>query len=347
MPGSAPASDADQLLARRAAVLALLRQAGDGRLSGQEIAQQLGISRTAVSNHIAALRREGYRIDSATRVGYDMSQSADLPLPWEVCPLLTGGFRQVTGGAETGSTNDDALDLARKGAPEGTVVLAARQTKGRGRLGRTWKSPEGGLYASYVLRPQAPLERVSALSLVVALAVADALERFGVPGVRLKWPNDLLLFDDEGAEMGKVAGILLEMSAQMDGVEYVIPGIGLNVNRPVDVPVIDDGGRRQAAYVSDRIDAVPRLAELAAAQIDCLAARYQAWKSAGCSFAPSRDEYVERLSTLGQDVRVVAMGGEVLASGIVIGIDDLGRLLVRDEDGTIAPVTAGEVSLRG
>ena len=184
-----------QSCARRAAVLACLRRAGEGAVSGQEIANELGVSRVAVSNHIAALRESGYEIESATRRGYRLLSSPDLPFPFEVYPKIQGRFVQVVGGDVTESTNEDAKALARGGADEGAVVLAARQTRGKGRLGRTWQSPEGGLYASYVLRPSAPPVAVSSLSLVVALGVIDALESFGITGARVKWPNDVLLFD--------------------------------------------------------------------------------------------------------------------------------------------------------
>lgn len=336
-----------QSCARRAAVLACLRRAGEGAVSGQEIANELGVSRVAVSNHIAALRESGYEIESATRRGYRLLSSPDLPFPFEVYPKIQGRFVQVVGGDVTESTNEDAKALARGGADEGAVVLAARQTRGKGRLGRTWQSPEGGLYASYVLRPSAPPVAVSSLSLVVALGVIDALESFGITGARVKWPNDVLLFDAAGAELGKAAGILLEMAAQIEQVEFVVAGVGLNVHRPEEAIELKDGGRHAAAYLSDVLDEMPSLAELAARQIDCLQARYDAWVENGFKVISCKDEYEQRLAIMGQEVSVSRMDGSLIARGIVLGIDDVGRLLVRAEDGECIPVAAGEVTLRG
>ena len=133
--------------------------------------------------------------------------------------LRSGLWTDLSGGGETGSTNDDARALARAGAEQGTVVLASRQIAGRGRLGRTWESPEGGAYLSAVLRPAVSPSDVSSLALVIALGVAEALEGLGLtPSV--KWPNDVLV---DGA---KLAGVLLEMAAEADRVDWVVVGVG-------------------------------------------------------------------------------------------------------------------------
>ena len=315
----------------RSDVLGALRAAGDAGLSGEMLATRLGVSRVAVSKHVSALRELGYAIEAAPGRGYLLLSAPDQPLPAEVHQLLhTGFWTRLEGGGHTGSTNDDARALAVAGAPEGTVVLASRQTAGRGRLGRAWVSPEGGVYLSAVLRPAVEPARIASLALAVALGVVLGLERLGV-FARLKWPNDVLLGD------AKLAGVLLEMTAETDRVDRVIAGVGVNVQRPAgDIA-------ENAAFVSDQMPGV-RLAQAAAAELDGIADAYSRWCRGG--FSALRAEYEARFSLSGCDVRISDLNGVVRAQGVVLGVDDEGRLLVRDGT-TVTPVVAGEVTLRG
>ena len=255
----------------------------------------------------------------------------DAPLPPEVERLLRPGFwSDLSGGGETGSTNDDARSLARAGAGEGTVVLASRQTAGRGRLGRTWESPDGGAYFSMVLRPPVSPAEVASLALAVALGIAEGLESLGCdPSV--KWPNDVLIHD------GKVAGVLLEMAAESDRVDWVVAGVGVNVCRPM----LRGSGVSTAAYLRESIGAsVP---EVVAALLDGIASAYGRWLDGG--FESLRAGYESRLTLAGSPVRVSNLDGSVIAEGIAHGVDEQGRLLVESERGVVA-VTAGEVTLR-
>ena len=316
-------------MSTREAVLAALKRAAPGDVSGEVLAASLGVSRVAVAKHVAALRDAGYEIAAVPGSGYRLASIPDLPLPSEVAPLVRSArWSRLEGGGSTGSTNDDARALARSGAPEGTVVLASRQTSGRGRLGRAWESPEGGAYLSFVLRPPVAPAHVASLALAVALGVARGLESLGV-APRLKWPNDVLLGE------GKLAGVLLEMSAETDRVEWVVAGVGVNVRRPA---VAQPG----ATYLADEVADV-RLAQVAAAVLDGVDAAYEAWLGGG--FSAIRAEYEARFALRGDDVRVSEMTGGVRAAGIVEGVDDEGRLLVREAGGVVA-VSAGEVTLR-
>ena len=317
----------------RSHVLEALRSAGDAGLSGQEIAARLGVSRVAVGKHVAVLRDAGYDIRAAPGVGYRLIGAPDLPLPDEVAHRLTSTlWTELSGGGETGSTNDDARALARAGAVEGSVVLATRQRTGRGRMGRTWESPTGGVYLSAVLRPAVAPTQVASLALAVALGVVVGLERLGVQP-QLKWPNDVLL----GGR--KLAGVLLEMSAEADAVQWVVAGVGVNVHRPAP----STASAPEAAYLDDTVTQ-PRLAEVAAAELDGIADTYAAWRTGG--FSAVRAAYEERFALTGTDVRVGDLTGAVRASGVVEGVDDEGRLLVRGADGTMSAVVAGEVTLR-
>jgi BirA family biotin operon repressor/biotin-[acetyl-CoA-carboxylase] ligase len=310
-------------------VLEALRAAGPLGISGEVLAGELGVSRTAVSKHVAALRAAGYSIQARAGEGYRLLGVPDLPIPAEVGALLTDPFwADLEGGKETGSTNDDARTLARRGAAEGTVVVAAQQSSGRGRLGRSWESPRGGVYLSAILRPALAPAEVPSLALAVALGVCYGLEALGV-SPRLKWPNDVLL------DGGKVAGVLLEMAAEADRVEWVVAGIGLNV-RATDVP------RAGAAYLGDSLPGASAPAS-AAALLDGIAKAYREWLAGG--FSALQGAYEQRHALTGSDVTVSELDGTVRASGRVTGVDTRGRLVV-ERAGSTVTVSAGEVTLR-
>lgn len=313
--------------ASREAILERLR--GGASVSGEALAGELGVSRVAVGKHVSALRTMGYVIEAIPGSGYQLVDAPDAPLPLEVEPLLESGFwTRLEGGGETGSTNDDARALARAGAGQGTVILASRQTAGRGRLGRTWASPQGGVYLSAVLRPEVGPSEVGALALVVALGAATGIERLGA-SPRLKWPNDLLLED------GKLAGVLLEMTAESDRVDWVVAGIGLNVRRP-------EGALPEAAYLSDVVPGI-RIPQATAAVLEGISMAYTEWADAG--FESLRERYERRSALDGREVTVSGLDGRVLAQGVASGVDAGGRLRVR-EDGVERFVAAGDVTLR-
>jgi BirA family biotin operon repressor/biotin-[acetyl-CoA-carboxylase] ligase len=319
-------------MTNRDAVLSALRASGDACTSGEELAGELGVSRATVGKHVSALRRLGYEVQATPGIGYRLLSAPDLPLPSEVRPLLASSlWGELHGGLSTGSTNDDARKAAASGAPEGSVFLASRQTTGRGRLGRTWTSPNGGVYLSAVLRPSATPVEIASLSLAVALGVALGLEQLGVsPG--LKWPNDVVL------DGGKLAGLLLEMSAESDAIEWVVAGVGVNVRRS-DL----DQAHPNAAFLEDVVGSVG-LAQVAAVELNGIAEAYERWRQTG--FVELRAEYEKRLVLIGRDVRVSGASGGACVEGTVRGIDEHGRLLVRDADGSTARVVAGEVTLR-
>jgi BirA family biotin operon repressor/biotin-[acetyl-CoA-carboxylase] ligase len=316
----------------REAVLAALREAGEAGVSGELLATRLGVSRVAVGKHVASLRLTGYEIAAEPGVGYRLAAVPDAPLPAEIAPLLSdASWMALTGGGETTSTNDDARGLAQAGALEGTVVLASSQAAGRGRLGRTWDSPGGGAYFSVVLRPQVVPADVAPLALVIGLGIARGLrDGFGVE-VGLKWPNDVFLGG------GKLAGILLEMAAETDRVDWVVAGVGLNVHRP-------RGTRRGdgPAFLEDVVSVV-RVAEATAAALEGIAAAYAEWLRGG--FSAMREEYEARSTLIGDEVAVRDAAGAVKGSGTVVGVDDEGRLLVEGPSGVQA-VFSGEVTLR-
>jgi BirA family biotin operon repressor/biotin-[acetyl-CoA-carboxylase] ligase len=193
-------------------------------ISGEEIAVRLGVSRAAVCKQVRALRASGYRIDSSPRRGYRLLE-ADLLDPERIASGLQTRFlgRELRCFQEVESTNDVARSLAES-CPDGTVVLAEVQTKGRGRLARSWASPPGGIWMSVVLKPALPLSQAYRVNMAVSLAVTRALSRQYQLEGKIKWPNDILV------RGRKISGILMEVRAELDRLEYVIAGVGLNVN---------------------------------------------------------------------------------------------------------------------
>src|SRR5579859_2335242 len=213
-------------------ILSALRGAGDNGVAGTELSQKLGISRAAVWARIEELRALGYEIEASPHVGYQLLSAPDL---LHADDLLAGlGKTKVIGRdiqvfEETTSTNDIIEKLARDNVKEGVVVFAESQTKGRGRLGRKWISPaRKGLWFSILLRPDLRPQEATQLTVASATALRRAIQ--SVTGVlpEIKWPNDLLI------RGRKVAGILTELSAELDRIRHIILGIGLDVNLSED-----------------------------------------------------------------------------------------------------------------
>lgn len=237
-----------------------------------------------------------------------------------------GGFvRDVYVVAETGSTNADLAEVARRGGPEGVVLVAEAQTGGRGRLDRAWTSPpRAGLLFSVLLRPQLPPPRRTWIPLLAGLAVQQAVARLGAVDTRLKWPNDLLLGDG----LGKAGGIL----AQAAG-DAVVVGVGLNVTtRRSELP---DGAVSLLTEGAGCTDRDPLLRAI----LRSLADRYADWSADPDRLRPA---YEAVCDTIGRDVRVQLPDGSGL-TGTATGLDKTGRLVVRTTDGDV-PVSAGDVT---
>jgi len=324
-------------LGSRHRVLAELRRRQGEYISGEELSRKLGLSRTAVWKHIQALRREGYRVAASTRRGYALLDTPDCFYPEEVVNGLRTSWlgRPFYYYDEVGSTNQVAKDLADGGAPEGTVVVAETQKSGRGRLGRSWFSPGSkGIWVSVVLRPRVPPVQLPQLSLLAAVAAVEAVEE--TTGLRpgIKWPNDLLLRER------KLAGILTEMRAEMDTTQYVVLGIGINVNLAQEdfTPDIRPLATSLEVELGRRVERLPLLQAL----LYRLEAWYERWQEEG--FAPVAQAWREASITLGHQVRVVA--AERVYAGRAVDIDGEGALLVEEEGGNLRRFHYGEISLR-
>ncbi|MGE5540100.1 MAG: biotin--[acetyl-CoA-carboxylase] ligase [Gemmatimonas sp.] len=229
---------------------------------------------------------------------------------------------------ETGSTNDDAIAAARAGAPEGTLIWARRQTKGRGRRGRAWVSPAGNLHLSLVLRPDVPPSRAGELAFVAALAAAEACAGLARGAdVRCKWPNDVLV------NGRKTAGLLIESSITGAALEWVVVGIGINLAAHPDDA--EYPATHLAAHAGRAIPVDEAMAALGAA----FAGRYDEWRRLG--FKPVREAWLARAAGIGGPVRVRLESSEF--TGTFVGIDGEGALIVALPDGRTRRVTAGDV----
>jgi BirA family biotin operon repressor/biotin-[acetyl-CoA-carboxylase] ligase len=245
-----------------------------------------------------------------------------------LAPLLPPGYRLVSCDA-VGSTNDEAKRLARAGAAAGTIVSARRQTAGRGRRGRTWLSPPGNLYASFVLRSCSPAARAAQLGFVAALAVGDALREVapGCPRIAYKWPNDVMIGG------GKIAGLLLEAESGAGAVvDWLVLGIGINL---VAAPAGTESPAISLVAACGTAPPPAAMLERLAARLD---ARLRQWRIDG--FAPIRAAWLADAMSLGRPIRVRLDGGE--RHGRFRDLDPEGALLLDTEDGP-RRIAAGEI----
>ena len=316
-------------------VLSLLLQAKQP-LSGEQMSRTLGVSRAAVWKAIGSLRLEGYTIEAATRRGYRLTACPSAPDALRIAQLLSGHpwCSRVRVLEQTDSTNNEIKRLAAAGAPEGTCVVALRQTAGRGRRGRSFLSPEGGLYMSVLLRPALRPEALMPLTAMTAVAAMRAVEQ--ARGLRpgIKWTNDLVV------GRRKLCGILTELSieAESQAVDYVVIGIGINCS-PTQFPP------ELAEHVTDLQTQTGRATDRSLLAAKLLTGLYELEQA----LPEGKDAWLrvfsENCVTLGQAVSVVR--GDQVRHGHADGIDENAALRVRYDDGSCETVSSGEVSVRG
>ncbi|WP_286029245.1 biotin--[acetyl-CoA-carboxylase] ligase [Anaerotignum lactatifermentans] len=317
-------------------ILELLRRQ-EGFLSGEDIGRELSITRAAVWKGIKKLREEGYEIEAVTNRGYRLTNPETMYNKRE----LEQGLKTKTMGQtiyfyeETDTTNNRARELALEGAPEGTLVVAEKQTAGRGRRGKVWESPLGtGIWMSLVLRPQIMPAEASVLTLLCGLATAEAIEAETGLSAGIKWPNDILINGK------KAVGILTEMDCEMSEVHFVIPGIGINVNTasfPPEIAEIATSLYLECGKTVSRRRMVHKVLER-------LEEHYETFLRTG-SFAAMLEDYRKHCITLGKEVHV--LGREPFFAE-ALDITPEGELLVRRADnGKEEVVFSGEVSIRG
>ena len=318
-------------------ILTALRVGGDGGVAGTELSHQLGISRAAIWARIEELRGLGYEIEASPHLGYRLISVPDVLHADDLLSSL--GAVKVVGRdirvfEQTTSTNDVIEKLARDNVREGAVVFAESQSKGRGRLGRKWISPpRRGLSFSILLRPQMRPAAATQLTIAAATALFRAIQAQTGLTPEIKWPNDILI------QGKKVAGILTELSAELDRVKYVILGVGVNVNTaPGEFPAelrklvtslkIETGHRQNRAELAVKI-----LRELDRDYGRVAAGRFEA----------VADEWEKNCSTLGQ--RVAIRAGDRKIEGRAESLDADGALLLRGQHGHLERIVGGDVTV--
>jgi BirA family transcriptional regulator, biotin operon repressor / biotin---[acetyl-CoA-carboxylase] ligase len=322
-----------------ALILKALRAACDAGVSGADLSRELKVSRAAIWARIEELRSLGYDISASPHRGYRLLSAPDLLHADDLTARLgktTGIGRDIRVFQETTSTNDVIEKLARDGVAEGAVVFAETQTKGRGRLGRAWHSPPGrGLWFSVLLRPKLRPQEITQLTVTSATALRRAIAQHTDAKPEIKWPNDLLI------QGRKVAGILTELSAELDCVKHVILGIGVDVNQnasdfPADLRKLATSLKVETGRALPRAD----LAVTILRELDHDYARLTQGR-----FPEVADEWEAHCTTIGREVTIRI--GQRLLRGRAESLGEDGALLLRTEHGHVERVMGGDVSLAG
>ena len=317
-------------------ILSMLRSA-EGYVSGQQLCNQLKVSRTAVWKVIEQLKAEGYDIEAVHGKGYHLVSVPDVISQAEIESRLQTKWAgcSVFYCPVIDSTNVKAKRLADEGAPHGTLVVAGHQSAGKGRRGRVWESPEGtGIYMTLLLRPGIKPEQAPMLTVLMAQSVADAIQTVTglTPGI--KWPNDIVM------DGRKVCGILTEMGTNGVKINYVLIGVGINVNLKEFPEEMQDKATSlllEGGHEYDRN-------QIIALVMKYFEINYEKFIQT-CDFTHLLDDYHRILANLDQPVRVI--DGDRSFEGICRGIDEKGELLVEKQDKEVVKVSAGEVSVRG
>lgn len=317
-------------------ILKLLREK-DGYVSGQELCNKFGVSRTAVWKVMNQLKEEGYGIEAAPNKGYRLKTNPDVLSFSELKSRIQNEWagKRIYYYEETGSTNIDAKRLGEEGGVHGTVVAADKQNAGRGRRGRSWQSPAGkDIYFTILLRPEFAPDKAAGLTLVMALSVARAIE--GVCGVEagIKWPNDVVLNGK------KICGILTEMNVETDYIQYVVIGVGINVN----LDAMPEEIEQTATSILLESGKETARAELLQEVLKRFEENYETYER-DLNLSNMLEEYNRHLVNRNKQVRVLDPKGEY--DGMARGINARGELLVETADGKTVEVYAGEVSVRG
>ena len=321
-----------------AQILGALRAAGNGTVSGAELSHQLGLTRAAIWARVEELRRLGYEIEASPHLGYRLLSTPDLLHADDLLTRL--GKTKVVGRdirvfQETTSTSDVVEKLARDGVKEGVAVFAESQTNGRGRLGRKWLSPPGkGLWFSILLRPSLRPQEATQITITAATALRRALQVGTGLAPDIKWPNDILI------RSRKVAGILTELSAELDRVKHIIIGIGVDVNLgasefPADLRPRVTSLKAEVGHSVPR----PALATTILRELDADYARLRVGQ-----FVAIADEWEQHCTTLGQQVTIRL--GERRVCGRAEALDDDGALLLRTEHGHMERIVGGDVTVK-
>lgn len=321
---------------RKTEVLQLLRDSTE-YVSGQQICEAVGISRTAVWKVINQLKEEGYEIEAVPNKGYCLLATPDILSLSE----LQSRIRTQMAGKHLlyfdviDSTNIEAKRQAELGAEEGLLVVADKQEAGRGRRGRSWESPAGAnIFMTLLLRPSMAVNRVPMITLVMALSVAQAIRSMSGLKAEIKWPNDIVI------NRKKVTGILTELTMETDYIQYLVCGVGINVNQTKFQESIQETATSICLEAGRKMNRAALIEEIMVRFEE----NYNSFNKTQ-DFSLLRDVYNQLLVNQDAGVRVLDPAGEY--DGISRGINAMGELIVERADGSVEYVYAGEVSVRG
>lgn len=316
-------------------ILKLLKES-EGYLSGQELCERFGVSRTAIWKVIRQLEEEGYKIEAVRNKGYHFIDSCDIMTKTEIESCIRGKFGRVVEYHDAiDSTNISAKRLAEEGAQSGTLVVSDCQIAGRGRRGREWVSPSGtNVFMSLILRPDILPGSASMLTLVAALAVHEGIRQETGLEAFIKWPNDIV------ANGKKLCGILTEMSAELEGIHYVVAGIGINVNMEEFPQEVSSMATSLYLETGKKV----RRSSLIASVLEAFERYYEEFISQG-DLSGLISVYNSCMINAGKEVKILDHAGDY--TGKALGINEKGELLVEMQSGEVKHVISGEVSVRG
>jgi BirA family biotin operon repressor/biotin-[acetyl-CoA-carboxylase] ligase len=312
-------------------ILKTLYEKKDQYVPLEQLVNETGKSQKEVENEFDTLENEGYIINH-TKLGYRLIKTPNLLLPYEVKKGLKTKFmgKDIHYFKEVDSTNDVAKYLAENGAEGGTVVVAEIQNRGKGRRGKTWISPPGGVWMSIILRPDIPPSKAPQLTLVTGVAVAETLKKELKLDVGIKWPNDILIGNK------KVCGILTEVNASINKVNYVVVGIGIDMN--VDVPLFPPDLQKGATSLKNELDTEINGAILVQKFLLNLEKLYNQFTDG--KFPDILNEWRFLSKTIGNKVEVRTRGKTI--RGDAVGINKDGILILELDDGSLRKIISGE-----
>ena len=305
-------------------------------VSGEILAQKLGISRVAVWKQIQRLKDMGYKITSDQNLGYCLVSRPDLLLPQEVQRGLSTTYigKEIYYFPELKSTNIIAKEKAlhrAEGINEGTLIIAERQSAGKGRLGRKWFSPLGGIWLSVILYPQLPPFYIPRITLMTVVAAVKAIKMCTQIELQIKWPNDILINEK------KVCGILTEMSAELDIINWVVVGIGINAN--IDLRDFPEDIQENTISLKEASGKEISRVKLAQTFLQEFEKYYDKLKRK--EFSSILREWKLYSHTLGRKIRVDM--GERIITGEAVDINEEGALILKKEDGELIKIISGTI----
>ncbi|MDY0092681.1 MAG: biotin--[acetyl-CoA-carboxylase] ligase [Candidatus Vecturithrix sp.] len=321
-------------LSINARILEVLRAKSHAYISGEQLSQELNMSRTAIWKHVNALRDLGYKVEAITSVGYKLVSSPELLLPLEVKNGLNTRVigQNIHWEYEVNSTNTLALQLADQGSPEGTLVVSESQKQGRGRLGRSWISqPETGIYMSLILRPTFVPMKASCITFISAIAVTEAIKEYLGIDAKIKWPNDVMIRGK------KTAGILTELRAEMESIHYVIVGIGINVNNTHFPKALSEKVTSLALEYHEKVSRIKLL--------QALLRSFERWYLCALKEQPGQtfERWRDLSCTLGNLVEVNL--GDEIVRGLATRLEPNGSLYLKLDSSEERQILAGDVTM--